>query len=102
MPMYDYKCPNGHEFEAIEKLADRAHSTCDCGESADKLMSPVRLDPNMMTPGAMMKWRTNAEKRGRGAHMTQDNRTVADDLTHRNAHAHRADRGENPTYFTTK
>lgn len=32
MPLYAYICENGHEFESLEKIADRNKAVCeDCG-----------------------------------------------------------------------
>lgn len=50
MPLYDYRCKAGHEFEEMKKVADRAHTTCECGESADQIIirGPA-FDPRMGT-----------------------------------------------------
>ena len=97
MPLYDYECPKGHQFEEMNTVADRATATCtECGAIAGKRMvRPPRLDPFMPTPGAMMKWRKDAERRGRGADMTQANRTCGEQVQ-REAHAVRQALGENP------
>lgn len=40
MPLYDYKCKNGHRFEAPKSIADRHTAICRCGRMGKKLMSP--------------------------------------------------------------
>ena len=97
MPLYDYKCSNGHIFEALVKMADRKTSICQhCGESANLLPSAPRIDPNADLPGARMSQRRRMEERGRGRDMTSANKTVADETVVRDAHAARQKRGENP------
>ena len=33
MPIYEYKCPNGHVFERFQRMSDPAPEACDeCGE----------------------------------------------------------------------
>jgi len=97
MPMYDYTCSNGHTFEAMNKVVDRATSTCECGEiGKQRMINPPVLDPKMWTPGMMMKWRKDAERRGRGTDMTRANREQNSEQTHREAHAKRQAMGENP------
>lgn len=41
MPLYEYKCINGHHFEEIQKFADAAIEHCpQCNEKAERLISP--------------------------------------------------------------
>ena len=40
MPTYEYRCPNGHEFELFQSMsADPVMSCPECGESAQRLLS---------------------------------------------------------------
>ena len=40
MPLYNYKCPKGHEFEAINSIKNRALSQCgECGRMAKQTIS---------------------------------------------------------------
>lgn len=95
MPMYNYRCPKGHEFEALETMANRARSECfSCGAIADMVISAPRIDPNMDCPGAKMKFRKDAERRGRGADMTRANREDTSEDTHREAWNRRQAMGE--------
>lgn len=48
----------------------------------------------MDTPGARMKWRKDAERRGRGADMTRANREETSEETHRDAYNVRKALGE--------
>lgn len=68
MPMYDYICECGKEFEALQRMDDRMTATCDCGEQARMVISPVRCsldgtDPDF--PGEYQKW-----ERKRKQHMS--------------------------------
>ena len=40
MPTYEYRCPNGHEFDLFQSMSDEPGAVCpECGESAERLMS---------------------------------------------------------------
>jgi putative FmdB family regulatory protein len=40
MPIYEYKCENGHVFEAIQKMTDEPLHECqECGAPASRLLS---------------------------------------------------------------
>ena len=40
MPLYNYRCKNGHEFEAFKTIAERANASCsECGELAEQTLS---------------------------------------------------------------
>jgi putative FmdB family regulatory protein len=40
MPTYEYRCPNGHEFDLFQSMSDEPGALCpECGESAERLMS---------------------------------------------------------------
>jgi len=44
VPLYDYRCPDGHVFEAMATIADRDHQDCPaCGRPSGKVLSPVSL-----------------------------------------------------------
>jgi putative FmdB family regulatory protein len=39
MPIYDYKCDNGHRFEAMQSMADAPIDTCDvCDAPAHRIL----------------------------------------------------------------
>ena len=40
MPTYEYRCPNGHEFEQFQRMSEPPVATCpQCGEEAARLLS---------------------------------------------------------------
>ena len=45
MPIYEYRCPNGHTFELFQKMSDPPAETCvTCGEGpVEKLLFPVAV-----------------------------------------------------------
>lgn len=44
MPIYEYKCEQGHVFDTMQKMADDPLTSCiECGASVRKLMQPVGI-----------------------------------------------------------
>lgn len=44
MPIYEYKCANGHVFDVIQKMSDEALTECqECGASAERVLHPVAI-----------------------------------------------------------
>ena len=45
MPIYEYRCPNGHTFEVFQRMSDPAVTACEvCGSSpVEKLLFPVAV-----------------------------------------------------------
>ncbi|TML49219.1 MAG: zinc ribbon domain-containing protein [Actinobacteria bacterium] len=45
MPIYEYRCPNGHTFEVFQRMADPAVETCTtCGAGpVEKVLFPVAV-----------------------------------------------------------
>jgi len=45
MPLYEYRCPNGHTFEVIHPMADPGPSVCEiCGASpVEKVLYPAAI-----------------------------------------------------------
>jgi len=44
MPIYEYKCANGHVFDVIQKIADEALTECqECGAPAERVLHPVAI-----------------------------------------------------------
>lgn len=40
MPTYEYRCPNGHEFELFQRMTDPPEAECpECGEMAERQLS---------------------------------------------------------------
>jgi putative FmdB family regulatory protein len=45
MPIYEYRCPNGHTFELFQKMSDSPAESCEkCGASpVEKVLFPVAV-----------------------------------------------------------
>ncbi|MDX6617018.1 MAG: hypothetical protein QOD60_2109, partial [Solirubrobacterales bacterium] len=44
MPIYEYKCENGHLFEALQKMADDPLTVCEqCGAPVQRVFHPVAV-----------------------------------------------------------
>jgi putative FmdB family regulatory protein len=45
MPIYEYRCPNGHTFEVFQRMSDPPVTVCEtCGASpVEKLLFPVAV-----------------------------------------------------------
>ena len=45
MPIYEYRCPNGHTFELFQKMSDAPVETCNvCGAGpVEKVLFPVAV-----------------------------------------------------------
>jgi putative FmdB family regulatory protein len=43
VPIYEYRCPNGHEFELLQRMGDPAPDACEaCGASpVERVFRPV-------------------------------------------------------------
>lgn len=66
MPMYDYRCPQGHFFEQMATIADRAQQNCPaCRQVSDKIPSRVSLagqaDPGPAMEQMPQTWRGTYE-----------------------------------------
>ncbi|HXR31219.1 MAG TPA: FmdB family zinc ribbon protein [Solirubrobacterales bacterium] len=44
MPIYEYKCENGHVFDVIQRMTDEPLSECqECGAPAERVLHPVAV-----------------------------------------------------------
>jgi putative FmdB family regulatory protein len=44
MPIYEYRCRNGHTFEVSQSMADDPVATCeDCGAPVERVFHPVAV-----------------------------------------------------------
>ncbi len=44
MPIYEYKCENGHVFDVMQKLSDDPLAACiECGAPVRKVLHPVNI-----------------------------------------------------------
>jgi putative FmdB family regulatory protein len=62
MPLYDYRCPQGHRFERLAAIEFGASQPCPaCGESSTKLPSSFaiggRADPGLAMEQMPQTWR---------------------------------------------
>lgn len=40
MPTYEYRCPEGHKFDAFQRMSDPPEAECpECGKKAERLIS---------------------------------------------------------------
>jgi putative FmdB family regulatory protein len=40
LPTYEYRCPQGHEFEKFQRMADPPVAECpECGEDSERILS---------------------------------------------------------------
>ena len=44
MPIYEYRCENGHTFEVIQSMSDDPVATCEvCGAAVERVFHPVAV-----------------------------------------------------------
>jgi len=44
MPIYEYRCPNGHEFEIFQSMAEDPVTKCrECGAPVERVFHPVAV-----------------------------------------------------------
>jgi putative FmdB family regulatory protein len=44
MPIYEYRCENGHTFEALQSMSDDPVSSCEqCGAPVERVFHPVAV-----------------------------------------------------------
>jgi putative FmdB family regulatory protein len=44
MPIYEYRCRNGHQFEVFQAMADDPMSKCqECGAPVERVFRPVAI-----------------------------------------------------------
>ena len=44
MPIYEYRCENGHVFEVIQKMSDDPVETCEvCGVPVERVFHPIAV-----------------------------------------------------------
>jgi putative FmdB family regulatory protein len=44
MPIYEYKCENGHVFDVIQRMADEPLHECqECGAPASRVLTPPAI-----------------------------------------------------------
>jgi len=44
MPIYEYRCENGHNFEVLQSMSDDPVATCEvCGAPVQRVLHPVAV-----------------------------------------------------------
>jgi putative FmdB family regulatory protein len=44
MPIYEYKCPDGHRFEVFQSMADDPVEICEvCGKPVERVFHPIAV-----------------------------------------------------------
>jgi putative FmdB family regulatory protein len=44
MPIYEYRCTNGHQFEVFQSISDEPVSACqECGAPVERVFHPVAV-----------------------------------------------------------
>ncbi len=44
MPIYEYKCSDGHRFEVFQSMADDPVTTCEvCGKPVERVFHPIAV-----------------------------------------------------------
>jgi putative FmdB family regulatory protein len=44
VPIYEYRCNNGHTFEVIQRMSDEPVATCEvCGAPVERVFHPVAV-----------------------------------------------------------
>jgi len=44
MPIYEYRCENGHTFEVLQSISDDPVATCEqCGAPVERVLHPVAV-----------------------------------------------------------
>lgn len=72
MPTYEYRCPQGHEFERFQRMSDEPRADCPtCGEVASRLLSAgagflFRGDGFYITDYRSESYRKAASREGSG------------------------------------
>jgi putative FmdB family regulatory protein len=68
MPIYEYRCENGHTFEVMQRMSDDALTECSiCGAPVQRVFHPVAI--HFKGSGF---YNTDYGKRKRGAAATED------------------------------
>jgi putative FmdB family regulatory protein len=44
VPIYEYRCTNGHQFEVVQSMSDEPVSSCEvCGAPVERVFHPVAV-----------------------------------------------------------
>jgi putative FmdB family regulatory protein len=74
MPIYEYRCENGHTFEVMQRMSDDALTECTvCGAPVQRVFHPVAI--HFKGSGF---YNTDYGKRKRGAAAKEDSGSTSD------------------------
>ena len=74
MPIYEYRCENGHNFEVMQRMTDDPLTTCtECGAPVQRVFHPVAI--HFKGKGF---YNTDYGKRSRGASRDGDSSSSKD------------------------
>jgi putative FmdB family regulatory protein len=74
MPIYEYRCDNGHTFEAMQRMSDDTLTECSiCGAPVQRVFHPVAI--HFKGSGF---YNTDYGKRKRGAAAKEDSGSKSD------------------------
>jgi putative FmdB family regulatory protein len=74
MPIYEYRCDNGHTFEVMQRMSDDALTECSiCGAPVQRVFHPVAI--HFKGSGF---YNTDYGKRKRGAAAKEDSGSKSD------------------------
>jgi putative FmdB family regulatory protein len=74
VPIYEYKCENGHAFEVMQRMSDDALTECtECGAPVQRVFHPVAI--HFKGSGF---YNTDYGKRKRGATAKEDGGSKSD------------------------
>jgi putative FmdB family regulatory protein len=77
VPIYEYKCDNGHTFEVMQRMTDDALTECtECGAPVQRVFHPVAI--HFKGSGF---YNTDYGKRKRGASAKEDGAAPKSDST---------------------
>jgi putative FmdB family regulatory protein len=77
VPIYEYKCDNGHTFEVMQRMTDDTLTECtECGAPVQRVFHPVAI--HFKGSGF---YNTDYGKRGRGASAKEDGAAPKSDTT---------------------
>jgi len=75
IPIYEYRCENGHTFEVMQRMSDEALTTCSvCGAPVQRVFHPVAI--HFKGSGF---YNTDYGKRKRGASAKEDGSSAKTD-----------------------
>jgi putative FmdB family regulatory protein len=83
MPIYEYRCHKGHEFEVFQSMSDDPVEVCEvCGAPVDRVFSPVAVHykgSGFYTTDYAKKGSSKAASTGDGSSKSSDSSSSSSD-----------------------